>query len=550
MSIAEVVATPIVTPMYKNDVSEFVSMEKENVSSNESKDAEVIKSTEKNSDNTSSSVLEVETIPNDDSNINKVSDEKDPVVSGTKTNEDDIVDSGTKTNENDIVDSGTKTNENHIVDSGIKTNENDIVDSGTKTNENDIVDSGTKTNENDIVDNGTKTNENDVVDSGTKTNENDVVDSGTKTNKNGIVDNTTETNENEVDDSKINNTEGNGDKNKFEGKYELAIKDNKSIDKELDLSGSEMNMNTNINELGEDKSNSILSKFNEADMEKLFKNDEHTAASPNLEESFNEVPLMENIKEENKEMVNCYDARYSQDHKKMLVIKEDGVYVKDIKTNNEEKVINSQNEILEKANFTSDNCIIYSKAEKNDSDEYKHTIYEYNIVDSTNNKIEDGKNPVISKDGNKLAYEFGGKIRIKNLKTEVIDIIDDGQYPSWSPDGKFLSYVKIQSEKESFDETTEQKNVYVEKKYSKVWLYDVEENKYYAITNKEFVADNEKLKQWADKVINGSVCENFDLNGKYTYYESMWADNNKELYVIRRDNEREIYELVKFNLKS
>jgi hypothetical protein len=94
----------------------------------------------------------------------------------------------------------------------------------------------------------------------------------------------------------------------------------------------------------------------------------------------------------------------------------------------------------------------------------------------------------------------------------------------------------------------------VEKKYSKVWLYDVEKNKYYPLTNPEFAPDNEKLKQWVDKVTNGSICENFDLNSKYTYYESMWADNNKELYVIRRDNQkqnqREKYELVKFNLKS
>jgi hypothetical protein len=272
---------------------------------------------------------------------------------------------------------------------------------------------------------------------------------------NDVVDDRTDNNQNDAVDSKINSNENSVDENQNEGKYEFALEDNNPIDKEVNLNDSEMDLN--INEGKKTNVDSTSSKFDESDIEELFKKDEHTAASPNLEKSFDEVPLMENIKEDNKEMVNCYDSRYSQNGEKMLIIKEDGIYIKNIKNNNEEKVISSENEILERANFMSDDCIIYSKAKKTDSDEYKHTIYEYNIVDSTNNKIEDGKNPVISKDGNKLAYEFGGKIRVKNLKTEAIDIIDDGQYPSWSPNGKFLSYVKIQSEKESFDETTEQK---------------------------------------------------------------------------------------------
>ncbi|KYH34651.1 hypothetical protein CLTEP_13680 [Clostridium tepidiprofundi DSM 19306] len=288
--------------------------------------------------------------------------------------------------------------------------------------------------------------------------------------------------------------------------------------------------------------------FDKLAIDNLLKNQEISAASPNLSEDTIEKPHMENIKEENNVMTNCYDSRYSKDYSKVLLCKKDGIYSKDIKTGDEIKIVDSQNAIIEKPNYTPDGDVIYAKIDKTDSNDVKWFIYKFSVRDSSEESIVEGKDPMVSKDGSKVAYEFKGKICIKDLKSGKNNIIDDGKYPSWSADGNFLSYVKIISEKETFDKDTQQKNVYVEKKYSTVWIYDIKQNKEYAITNKEFVVDNDKLNDWANKVVNGSECENFDLKSKYTYYESMWSEDGKELYVIRRDNEREIYELVKFNL--
>jgi len=288
--------------------------------------------------------------------------------------------------------------------------------------------------------------------------------------------------------------------------------------------------------------------FDKLAIDNLLKNQEISAASPNLSEDTIEKPHMENIKEENNVMTNCYDSRYSKDYSKILLCKKDGIYSRDIKTGDEIKIVDSQNAIIEKPNYTPDGDIIYAKVDKTDSNNVKWFIYKFNVSNSSEESIVEGKDPMVSKDGTKVAYEFKGKICIKDLKSGKNNIIDDGKYPSWSADGSFLSYVKNISEKETFNKNTQQKNVYVEKKYSTVWIYDIKQSKEYAITNKEFVVDNDKLKDWANKVVDGSECDNFDLKSKYTYYESMWSENGKELYVIRRDNEREIYELVKFNL--
>lgn len=271
-----------------------------------------------------------------------------------------------------------------------------------------------------------------------------------------------------------------------------------------------------------------------------------------------EVPKMDNvIKEDAGAILKCYDSRYSFDEKRLVSVKDDGIYVKDIESSNEKKLIsyNVKTHIIDKPNFTPNDGIIYYKAEKVTSEkgttiEKNGAIYLSDKNGEGSTKIVDGKNPMISKDGKNLVYEAEGKIYILTLATNNKKLVDSGKYPAWSDNGNLISYVKEEKETQSYDVNTEKKDVYIEKTFSSLWIFDLVTKDTRSLTNKEVQINNDHIESWAAAVRNGDVTTNFDITSRYSYFESIWGSNNKEIYVIRKNNEIQMFELIKFSLDN
>ena len=268
-----------------------------------------------------------------------------------------------------------------------------------------------------------------------------------------------------------------------------------------------------------------------------------------------EVPKMDDEKEATTEVLKSYDSRYSFDEKKLVSVKYGGIYVEDIAASKEKKIIayNDSIYIVNKPNFAPNDGIVYYKAEKvalenGNSGEKNGAIYLYDAGNDKSTKIVDGKNPMISKDGKKIVYEAEGKIYILTLASKDKRFVDNGNYPAWSDNGNLISYVKEQKETQSNDVSSKKIDGNVEKGVSNLWVFNLLTENTYSLTNKETNISNNNIQSWAQAVRSGNVTSNLDI--KYSYFESIWCSNNKEIYAIRKNNDAQVYELIKFSLDN
>lgn len=270
-----------------------------------------------------------------------------------------------------------------------------------------------------------------------------------------------------------------------------------------------------------------------------------------------DVPKMEDINGDVDEVLKAYDSRYSSDKGRLVSVKNGGIYVEDIKSSKEQKILayDEKVHIVDKPNFMPNDGIIYYKAEivtleNGSSGEKNGAIYLVDKNGEGSTKIVDGKSPMVSKDGKKLVYEANGKIYVMTLTTNNKRLVDIGKYPAWSDNGNLISYVKEETETQSYDASTMKKDVYIEKSFSSLWVFDLTTESTRSLTNKETNISNDSIQSWAEAVRNGNVTSNFDVTSKYSYFESIWCTNNKEIYVIRKNNDAQVFELIQFNLDN
>ncbi|MBZ9689045.1 hypothetical protein G9F72_022365 [Clostridium estertheticum] len=266
------------------------------------------------------------------------------------------------------------------------------------------------------------------------------------------------------------------------------------------------------------------------------------------------VPKTE-IKEDVVLSLKFYDSRYSVGGKSLVSVKDGGIFVKDMQSSNEKKLItyNDKTQIVEKPNFTPNDGIIYYKSEKvtlenGDIGEKNGAIYLTDKNGQESSKLVDGKDPMVSKDGKKLVYENEGKIFILTLATTNKRFVDNGKYPAFSDDGNTISYVKEDKETQNYDANTVKKDVYIQKTFSSLWVFDLVTENTHSLTNNEVNINGDSIQSWADAVRSGSVTSDLNVTSKYSYYESIWSSNNKEIYVIRKNNDAQMFEFIKFNI--
>ncbi|MFT5875667.1 MAG: hypothetical protein ACI8WT_004662 [Clostridium sp.] len=268
-----------------------------------------------------------------------------------------------------------------------------------------------------------------------------------------------------------------------------------------------------------------------------------------------EVPTMDDVKVNTGELLKCYDSRYSLDEKSLVSVKDGGIYVKDISSSIETKLIsyNDKTQIVDKPNFTLNDGIVYYKADKvtlenGASGEKNGAIYLTDKDGQESTKLVDGKSPMISKDGKKLVYEVNGKINILTLATNEKRFVDTGKYPAFSENGNLISYIKEEVETQNYDVGDVKKDVSIEKNFSSLLVFDLVTENTCSLTNKEVNINNTRIEAWAETVRSGNVTSNFDVTSKYSYFESIWSSNNKEIYIIRKNNSAQVFELIKFSL--
>jgi len=344
-------------------------------------------------------------------------------------------------------------------------------------------------------------------------------------------------------------------KNNYKNKQQMAIQSGKdntvvgtvTVAENVDKKGA------TINKIVGDVNNKVGEVSSDASINQGLGNAvEHASPSTNVDVPV-DVPDAGNVDNSYVPVtLTAYDSRYSPDAKKIVNVKDGGIYIKNLKSSQEEKLVayDVKTQIVDKPNLTPNDDVIYYKADKvkldnGVSSEENGAIYLAVKNGKTPTKIVDGKNPMVSKDGKELVYESEGKIYIQSLGTDTSRYIANGKYPAFSDDGKLVSYVKEEIEPQS-PIAMMAKIANIEKTNSTLCVIDPATGKTQGITDKGVDVEDNSIKSWA-----GSTTISDEANSSgYSYLQSIWSADNKEVYVIKRDNESNVSTVSNFKLDN
>jgi hypothetical protein len=159
-------------------------------------------------------------------------------------------------------------------------------------------------------------------------------------------------------------------------------------------------------------------------------------------------------------------------------------------------------------------------------------IYEIDLQSrQISSKLADGSYPSYVHGTAALVLEKDNQIIYKDLKDGSEQVIDTGRFPSVSPDGNYVAYVKLEQASREIAA-----NATVVESVSNVWIADVNlASKKRVTTNYLYRYIDEK--EWLEGLGEvGNVPQALEFSGIYDYYDPVWSSDAQSLYVVKNRN--------------
>ncbi|MGI6711504.1 MAG: peptidase S9 [Bacillota bacterium] len=158
-------------------------------------------------------------------------------------------------------------------------------------------------------------------------------------------------------------------------------------------------------------------------------------------------------------------------------------------------------------------------------------IYEIDLKSlSISSKLADGEYPSYVKGREEIIYERDGKVISKNLTDGSEKVIDTGRFPSVSPNGEYVAYVKTERKMRDLAP-----NASVGENLNNVWIADVN------LATKKQVTANFLIRsideqEWLKGLKPSSVSQVLEFSGMYDYYDPVWDSDSDSLFVLKNRN--------------
>lgn len=233
-------------------------------------------------------------------------------------------------------------------------------------------------------------------------------------------------------------------------------------------------------------------------------------------------------------------VRVSQDGTKLAISSSGSVSIYDLNKKTLQKVLQydeKQSVYYEEPSWSPDGKrIIYTKAVFKPGQTHGFTredeIYVLDLETMRSTKLANGSHAVMTKDGKGILFEKGQKIVFKDLKSEVEKILDSGRFPSISPDGNYVAYIKNE-----VNEREVAPYAKVTETISNVWIADAVDFKTKKRVTSNFPKQFMDVNQWVKTLKPSTVPQVLQFSGQYDYYEPVWSSTSQSLYVVRNLNE-------------
>lgn len=172
---------------------------------------------------------------------------------------------------------------------------------------------------------------------------------------------------------------------------------------------------------------------------------------------------------------------------------------------------------------------VMKQRETHGFEEEESSICQINLESIDINKLADGNSPSYAGEKQVIVFERDGNIIRKDIRDGTEKIIDLGRFPSVSPDGEYVAYVKTEK-----NEKIISSKLSIEENIDNVWIADVNfETKKQLTMN--FVLDEETAE--GEEIENTSELPlSIYKSGMYSYYNPKWSSDSKSIYVIKNNN--------------
>lgn len=227
---------------------------------------------------------------------------------------------------------------------------------------------------------------------------------------------------------------------------------------------------------------------------------------------------------------NAQTISISPDGKFLVISYNGNIKLLDISTGKVSEIFTNKTPYVyySDAKFLSNDSIVFVKEvvkprKTHGFDIVESGIYKINLkTKRMSSKLADGFSP--SGVDDYIVFERNGKIFLKDIKKNKETYVDEGKFPSISPDKKYIVYVKPSTVDYKLENEITVKAV-----LSNIWIADFD------LKTKKCMTNN-LPKKYINENFKNSTDTTFLEEGMYSYYNPIFSKNSKQIYAIKAYN--------------
>lgn len=231
-------------------------------------------------------------------------------------------------------------------------------------------------------------------------------------------------------------------------------------------------------------------------------------------------------------------VRVSKDGAKLVFSANGSISIYDIKSKKVKEILKRDNQNIyyeEPVWGIESNSVVYTKKSIKPRETHgfleNNEIFEVNLKTLAQRKIADGSHVAVIEKTNAIIFERDQKVVYKDLKTGKEKIVDTGRFPSVSPEGSYITYVKSENK-----EKVVGSNAKVVESVDNVWITDTVDFKSRKRVTANFPNYYTDVNEWVSSLKPSDIPQVLGLSGQYSYYEPVWSSGSDSLFIIRNTN--------------